>query len=815
MTETGLPTYLTRQFALTRPQLATELGAELLSLCQTVTADGRLAPEEIAGLWQWLGDADAAEMQAARFLRGVIERVLADGKITAEEYQEVYRAVEAVLPFEARQQAHAAREIAESSALSTPAQVSTAQPAAGGWAQAEPTPIVDVTFMVAGVRQGGRPALIEQHASAGLAVTLELTVAGSRGDEAIAVKLPGGAQIGFVPAAESRQFVPLLRQGSRCSAHIVRIRSSGRSPIPVVQARFLSAAIEASDPLALASSQPLAAAARRRRVLVVLAGIAAALFVLAMGVALGAVQSDTTPNLTVAAAESAFLDYLDDVGAVGHIESGGAKSFGGKDLAAWKARLDTQRQQLDEALFRLEPGKLGTADQDAVASMRKSVTELDTDDTTAGIHARTCADAQRHDLDYSSLRAALVSCYVEHGNRLQYDGGTIDRGTALQLLHVVDDRASRKAIFDAFVPLWTALNGRDEADSPYRRMIAMAAADARKNGSQIDAAARAIGVETTDVEHWLVQVLTAWRDANPADPIEPWDFRYVNGAANRELQARIPAAALLPANQRFYRDLGADLTQLGVVFDLESRPDKSPLAYTDFLVRGRTVKGEWHRPIARVLGTYPAGGLFSLNELVHENGHAVHVSAIRTRPAYMDWPDTLFTEAFADVPSWSVHEPAWQRRYLGAAVAESASMRALFANVMLDVAWSLFELRLLRDPALDPNAVWTDITHEYLRVVPHPEVPWWAMRVQLAGNPGYMVNYGLGALLTAEMRAHTAAVIGPFDTGNPRWYAWLSGQLLQHGSERDTQRLLQDLLGRRLSPDALLEQIKRCGAHNP
>mgnify|MGYP000523483531 CR=1 FL=1 len=83
----------------------------------------------------------------------------------------------------------------------------------------------------------------------------------------------------------------------------------------------------------------------------------------------------------------------------------------------------------------------------------------------------------------------------------------------------------------------------------------------------------------------------------------------------------------------------------GVVFDLEPRPDKSPLAYTDFLVRGRTSQQGWQRPVARVLGTYPAGGLFSLNELVHENGHAVHVSAIRTRPAYMDWPDTLFTEA--------------------------------------------------------------------------------------------------------------------------------------------------------------------------
>ncbi len=524
----------------------------------------------------------------------------------------------------------------------------------------------------------------------------------------------------------------------------------------------------------------------------------------AMGFAMGVTRADPLPDTAVATAETAFLDYLDAAGAAGYIESGGAKSYGGQDLAAWQARLDARRKQFDEALARIEAGKLTTADRDAVAAMRKSLADLEADDTTAGTPVRTCADAQRRDLDYSSLRAALVSCYVEHGNQLRYDGGTIDRGTALQLLHVVDDAAKRKAIFDAFAPLWTALNGRDEADSPYRRMIALAAADARKNGSQIDAAARALGVETVDVERWLVQVLAAWRDANPGAPIEPWDFRYVNGAANRELQARIPAESLLPANRRFYADLGADLDQLGVVFDLAVRPDKSPLAYSDFLVRGRWVHGAWHRPVARVLGTYPTGGLFSLNELVHENGHAVHVSAIRTRPAYMEWPDTLFTEAFADVPSWSVHEPAWQRRYLGASVAEAASMRALFANVMLDVAWSLFELRMLRDPTLDPNVVWTDITHEYLRVVPHPEVPWWAMRVQLAGNPGYMVNYGLGALLTAEMRARTAEAIGPFDTGNPRWYAWVSGQLLQYGSERDTRRLLQDLLGRPLSPDALL-----------
>ena len=236
-----------------------------------------------------------------------------------------------------------------------------------------------------------------------------------------------------------------------------------------------------------------------------------ALVLLALGAVFSAAPADAPPQVAVATAETAFLDYLDAVGAVGFIESGGAKSFGGRDLAAWTMRLDAQRKQFDAAMSRIEPGTIDAADRDALASMRKSVTDLAADDTNAGVPLRTCADAQRRDLDYSSLRAALVSCYVEHGNRLRYDGGTIDRGTALQLLHVVEDRASRQALFAAFVPLWTALNGRGEADSPYRRMIAMAAADARKNGSQIDAAARAIGVQSTDVEHWLVQGLAAWR----------------------------------------------------------------------------------------------------------------------------------------------------------------------------------------------------------------------------------------------------------------------------------------------------------------
>jgi hypothetical protein len=509
-------------------------------------------------------------------------------------------------------------------------------------------------------------------------------------------------------------------------------------------------------------------------------------------------------------AEQAFLDVLDARDAAAFIESGRVESFEGRDLVGWARYGNEERRVLDAGLKELQPGTLSSADAQAVAAMRRSLASLDDERAATGDAERVCVDARRPDLDYPGLRSALESCYAEIGNRLQYSGSTIDRGTALELLHDVPDAAQRRALFEAFVPLWVALNGSNQADSPYRRLVAMAARDAAGGGSEIDAAARAIGVSANDVEQWLVELLDAWREASPAQPVEPWDYRYRNSVGTRALAAQVPAAGLLPLTLRYYRDLGADLRGLGVVFDLAPRPDKSPLAYTDFLARGRARHGQWQRSTARVVGTYPAGGLFSLNELVHESGHAAHVSAIRNRPAYMDWPDTLFTEAFADVPSWSIYEPVWQQKYLGTSVEAAASLRAMLSDVMLDVAWSLFELRLLRDPETDPNLLWTGITHRYLNVIPHPEMPWWAMRVQLVGNPGYMVNYGLGAVLTADMRARTAELAGPFDTGNEAWYAWLSERLLRFGSERDTRSLLQDFLGRPPSPDALLRQIRRC-----
>ena len=330
-----------------------------------------------------------------------------------------------------------------------------------------------------------------------------------------------------------------------------------------------------------------------------------------------------------------------------------------------------------------------------------------------------------------------------------------------------------------------------------------------QKSSEVENAAKTLGVSSAEVENWLVQILDAWRRSTPDTEVEPWNYRFANGEAGRLLDSAITRGLLISSTNRYYRDLNADLRQLGVIEDIDPRPRKSPVAYTDFARRGRLIDGKWRPTIARVLATYQEGSLGNLNEYVHENGHAVQISAIHTRPAFMDWGDTLFVEAFADVTSWNTYDPAWQKKYLGESAPESANLRDLYGGVMLDVAWALFEVRMLHAPDADPNEVWSDITNRYLHIRKHPEFSWWAVRGQLVDAPGYMVNYGLGAVLTADLRARISSQIGPFVAGNPHWYPWLTENLLRFGSEQETSALLLQFLGRPVSPDALLHELSR------
>lgn len=516
----------------------------------------------------------------------------------------------------------------------------------------------------------------------------------------------------------------------------------------------------------------------------------------------------TESSTLVPPVEAHFLRLLDARDGLSAIDSGLFERRHGQGREHWQQQLDEELTALSQRLPRLDEASLPPAERAAVEAMRRAVEQL-LRERRQGPGSPRCAEARERELPGPALQRALARCFEELGGQLHFETDTLDRASALQRLQELEDPARRKALFAAFEPLWTALHAPGEHDSPYRRLLVSTALNERSHGSQIDAASRALGVSHGELERWLLLVLEQWRDVSGEQAVEPWDFRYSIGEAIRLLDRHLEPEAVELVTARYFGALGADLGQLRVVYDLSPRPEKPAFAYTDFLERGRSENGQWQRSVARVVGPAPEGGLFALGELLHESAHAVHISAIKTRPAYLDWPDTLLVEAFADVPAWSLYEPAFQRRFLGVVAPEPASLRALHGAVALDVAWALFELRMLRDTGLDPNVVWTEITSRYLHIVPHPELSWWALRVQLVSDPGYMIHYGVGAILTAELRAHVTHELGDFDAGRLDWYAWLSERLLRFGSERDTRALMESLLGRPVSPAPLLAQLRR------
>ena len=129
----------------------------------------------------------------------------------------------------------------------------------------------------------------------------------------------------------------------------------------------------------------------------------------------------------------------------------------------------------------------------------------------------------------------------------------------------------------------------------------------------------------------------------------------------------------------------------------------------------------------------------------------------------------------------------------------------------MDVAWAMFELRMLQRPDADPDSVWIGLTREYLGIRAHPELSWWAMRGQLIDAPGYMMNYAVGAMLSAAIRARTRELHGPTTKSDSTWYGWISPRLFRFGLERPTRQVIEEFLGGPVSPSALLEDMRRMG----
>jgi Zn-dependent M32 family carboxypeptidase len=83
------------------------------------------------------------------------------------------------------------------------------------------------------------------------------------------------------------------------------------------------------------------------------------------------------------------------------------------------------------------------------------------------------------------------------------------------------------------------------------------------------------------------------------------------------------------------------------------------------------------------------------------------------------------------------------------------------------------------------------------------------MRGQLVDGPGYMLNYALGAFLTAQLRARIRELRGSWTEGDEGWYAWVREALFRWGQERPTSELVEEFLEDLSARKALLADLGR------
>ncbi len=225
--------------SLTKSQVQSALGVELLSLCQTITQDGRLDESELRLLQDWLDARQAESLPSISYLTATVKQVLSTGSITDEQLCSVYRAIEKILPPDVRETARSARqklEIAERAKLDLERPTVKASPD-DGWTDQN-----YFDFMVAGVRHENRAVIIADHVTPETRIALVRDHRNAFSPNAIEIRIQTGEQIGFVPELDARELAPLLDRGATYEARIKKILTYGRCPIPVVIVQVIDAA---------------------------------------------------------------------------------------------------------------------------------------------------------------------------------------------------------------------------------------------------------------------------------------------------------------------------------------------------------------------------------------------------------------------------------------------------------------------------------------------------------------------------------------------------------------------------------------------
>lgn len=216
---------------------ATEAGiiAELITLLETVTADGTITDSEAAELRAWLDANRDSDLPAIDFLRTTLEQILLDGRVTAEERRALHIAVERVLPSELREKARGRRVASQLLNKAREREEKAALRAQEAEEREKNRSMYSANFMAAGVAYERRSEVVDRHLRSGQTVFLARDPGNPHDENAIEIRVQGGFQIGFVPREYAREMAPLLDAGHKQAAYCTKILKGRRVLIPVIE----------------------------------------------------------------------------------------------------------------------------------------------------------------------------------------------------------------------------------------------------------------------------------------------------------------------------------------------------------------------------------------------------------------------------------------------------------------------------------------------------------------------------------------------------------------------------------------------------
>ena len=188
------------------------------------------------------------------------------------------------------------------------------------------------------------------------------------------------------------------------------------------------------------------------------------------------------PAPSIDAVETAYAGVREAKDAIDALESQLPGAGGHRTLAEWQRLYSERRGVVTARLGALSPVSLGPEDRRAAEAMRRALerdlTPLETTATTTAPQGPPpCEDVRSSALSLATLKRTLVACFAEAAGRIQFEGRTLDRLSALGELARIPEPGRRKKLFLAMEPLWRAVNGEGDAASPYRRLVALAAAE--------------------------------------------------------------------------------------------------------------------------------------------------------------------------------------------------------------------------------------------------------------------------------------------------------------------------------------------------